>query len=61
MISGRLGIKIGFEEFELGPGDSIAFDAQMPHRLWTIGKEPAEAIWVVLNRHGDNRVQHANS
>jgi len=57
MISGRLGIKIGFEEFELGPGDSIAFDAQMPHRLWTIGKEPAEAIWVVLNRHGDNRVQ----
>ena len=59
MISGRLGIKIGFEEFELGPGDSIAFDAQMPHRLWTVGREPAEAIWVVLNRHGDNRVRPA--
>jgi transcriptional regulator with XRE-family HTH domain len=59
MISGRLGIKIGFEEFELGPGDSIAFDAQMPHRLWTVGREPAEALWVVLNRHGDNRVQPA--
>jgi hypothetical protein len=29
----------------------------MPHRLWTIGKEPAEALWVVLNRHGDNRVR----
>src|ERR671936_2464908 len=43
MMSGRLGIKIGFEEFELGPGDSIAFDAQMPHRLWTIGREPAVA------------------
>src|SRR5215470_3452563 len=57
LIRGRLGIKIGFEEFELGPGDSIAFDAQMPHRLWTIGKEPAEALWVVLNRHGDNRVR----
>ena len=57
MIRGQLGIKIGFEEFELGPGDSIAFDAQMPHRLWTIGLEPAEAIWVVLNRHGDNRVK----
>jgi transcriptional regulator with XRE-family HTH domain len=56
MVRGRLGIKIGFEEFELGPGDSIAFDAQMPHRLWTIGREPAEALWVVLNRHGDNRV-----
>ena len=57
LIRGQLGIKIGFEEFELGPGDSIAFDAQMPHRLWTIGHEPAEAIWVVLNRHSDNRVQ----
>jgi len=57
MLSGRLGIKIGFEEFELAPGDSIAFDAQMPHRLWTVGKEPAEALWVVLNRHGDNRVK----
>jgi transcriptional regulator with XRE-family HTH domain len=59
MISGHLGIKISFEEFELGPGDSISFDAQMPHRLWTVGKEPAVAVWVVLNRHGDNRVKPA--
>ena len=59
LISGRLGIKISFEDFELGPGDSISFDAQMPHRLWTIGREPAVAVWVVLNRHGDNRVRHA--
>ena len=57
MINGRLGLKIGFEEFELAPGDSITFDAQMPHRLWTIGKKPAEAIWVVYNRHGDTRRQ----
>lgn len=55
IISGRLGFKIGFEEFELGPGDSISFDAQMPHRLWTIGKKPAVAIWVILNRHSDSR------
>src|SRR6476646_10164288 len=41
MLSGRLGLKIGFEEFELGPGDSITFDAQMPHRLWTIGRKQA--------------------
>jgi transcriptional regulator with XRE-family HTH domain len=57
MISGRLGLRVGFEEFELGPGDSITFDAQMPHRLWTIGKKPVEAIWVVYNRHGDSRTQ----
>ncbi len=55
MISGRLGFRIGFEEFEIGPGDSISFDAQMPHRLWTIGREPAVAIWVIVNRRGDSR------
>ena len=57
MISGRLGVRIGFEEFELRPGDSISFDAQSPHRLWTIGREPAVAIWVVLNRHSDSRAR----
>jgi transcriptional regulator with XRE-family HTH domain len=61
MISGRLGLKIGFEEFELGPGDSITFDAQMPHRLWTIGKKSAEAVWVVYNRHGDSRTPNNKS
>ena len=57
MISGRLGVRIGFEEFELRPGDSISFDAQSPHRLWTIGRKPAVAIWVVLNRHSDSRAR----
>jgi mannose-6-phosphate isomerase-like protein (cupin superfamily) len=57
MISGRLGLKIGFEEFELGASDSISFDAQMPHRLWTIGNKLAEAIWVAHNRYGDKRVR----
>ncbi|MGZ8389780.1 MAG: helix-turn-helix domain-containing protein [Rhodoplanes sp.] len=55
LLSGRLGIRVGFEEFELRPGDSISFDAQNPHRLWTIGDKPAVAVWVVLNRHADRR------
>ncbi len=55
LISGRLGVRIGFEEYRLGPGDSISFDAQSPHRLWAIGKQPAVAIWVIVNRHGDKR------
>jgi transcriptional regulator with XRE-family HTH domain len=59
VISGRLGVRIGFEEHELRSGDSISFDAQSPHRLWTIGREPAVAIWVVLNRHSDSRARKA--
>jgi hypothetical protein len=33
----------------------VSFSAQMPHRLWAIGGEPATAIWVVINRTGDVR------
>jgi transcriptional regulator with XRE-family HTH domain len=60
LISGHLGLKIGFDEYRLGPGDSISFDAQRPHRLWAIGKKPAVAIWVVVNRHGDSRVKRVS-
>ena len=55
LLSGCLGIKIGFEEYELDPGDSISFDAQLPHRLWCIGSQPAVVIWAVVQRHGDAR------
>jgi transcriptional regulator with XRE-family HTH domain len=55
VLTGRLGVKVGFDEVELGPGDSIVFDAQLPHRLWTIGNKPATAIWVIINRESDAR------
>jgi transcriptional regulator with XRE-family HTH domain len=60
IISGRLGVRIGFNEYELRAGDSISFDAQSPHRLWAVGSAPAVAIWAVLNRHGDARAKLRN-
>jgi transcriptional regulator with XRE-family HTH domain len=59
VISGTLGVRVGFDEYELGPGGSIAFDSSSPHRLWTIGDEPARAIWVVIGRAADPRSQAA--
>ena len=53
--SGTLGVRVGFEEYELGPGGSIAFDSSSPHRLWTVGDEPVHAIWVVIGRKADPR------
>jgi transcriptional regulator with XRE-family HTH domain len=53
--SGTLGVQVGFEEYELGPGGSIAFDSSAPHRLWAIGDEPVHAIWVVIGREADPR------
>lgn len=54
--SGTLGVRVGFDEYELGPGGSIAFDSSSPHRLWTIGDEPVHAIWVVIGRAADPRI-----
>jgi mannose-6-phosphate isomerase-like protein (cupin superfamily) len=50
VTSGTLGVRVGFDEYELGPDDSIAFDSSSPHRLWTIGDQAAEAVWVVSGR-----------
>jgi transcriptional regulator with XRE-family HTH domain len=52
VLSGRLRVTIGFDEeqYELGPGDSIAFESSRPHRLENTGDEPVEAIWFVVGR-----------
>lgn len=52
VISGRLGVQLGFERHELGPGDTIAFDSTLPHRLWNLGQEPVRGIWFVVGRDG---------
>ena len=53
IVSGTLGIQIGFQEYELQPGDSIAFDSTTPHRLFNKGDVPVHAIWFVVGRKSD--------
>jgi transcriptional regulator with XRE-family HTH domain len=57
VTSGTLGVRVGFDEYELVPGASIAFDSSSPHRLWAIGNEPVHAIWVVIGRAADPRAE----
>jgi len=52
VLSGRLGVQLAFEQFELDPGDSIGFDSTQPHRLWNLGDEPVHGIWFVVGRDG---------
>jgi transcriptional regulator with XRE-family HTH domain len=52
VLEGRLGIRLGFAEYALGPGDSIAFDSTQPHRLWNLGDVPVRGIWFVVGRDG---------
>ncbi|HUA46195.1 MAG TPA: cupin domain-containing protein [Solirubrobacteraceae bacterium] len=56
VLTGRLGVTVGFDTYELGPGDSISFESTMPHRLFNLGSEPVEAIWFVVGRRGDPRI-----
>ncbi|HEX6844244.1 MAG TPA: helix-turn-helix domain-containing protein [Actinomycetota bacterium] len=55
IVSGTLGIEIGFQTYELVPGDSVAFDSTVPHRLFNTGDEPVHAIWFVVGREADRR------
>ena len=55
VVSGTLGIQIGFQEYTLQPGDSIAFDSTRPHRLFNKGEIPVHAIWFVVGRDSDDR------
>jgi transcriptional regulator with XRE-family HTH domain len=57
VVSGTLGVRVGFDEYELGPGASIAFDSSSPHRLWTVAGEPVHAVWVVIGRAADPRAE----
>jgi transcriptional regulator with XRE-family HTH domain len=52
VLSGTLRVIVGFDEFVLGPGDSITFPSSTPHRLSNDGGEPVRAIWVVRGRRG---------
>lgn len=50
LLRGTLKIQVGFDEYVLRPGDSMAFDSSEPHLLVNEGTEPAVGIWFVLGR-----------
>lgn len=52
VLSGTLRVVVGFDEYTLGPGDSITFPSSTPHRLSNDGPETVRAIWVVRGRRG---------
>src|SRR4029079_10742549 len=52
VLSGTLRVIVGFDEYVLGPGDSITFPSTTPHRLVNDGQETVRAIWVVRGRRG---------
>jgi transcriptional regulator with XRE-family HTH domain len=49
IINGTLQANVGFESYELGPGDSIAFDSSVPHEYLNKTGDYVHAIWVVVH------------
>jgi mannose-6-phosphate isomerase-like protein (cupin superfamily) len=57
VLSGTLEVIVGFDQYVLGPGDSISFDSTVPHRLTNIGDEPVHGVWFVVGRQDDSRTR----
>jgi transcriptional regulator with XRE-family HTH domain len=55
ILSGRLCVTVGSDEFCLEPGDSITFPSTTPHRLANGGTETVRAIWVARGRREDRK------
>jgi transcriptional regulator with XRE-family HTH domain len=45
VLEGTVEVTLGFETHRLGPGDSIGFDAAVPHLVRNAGGTPARCIW----------------
>ena len=50
VTKGRLTVQVGFEVYELQPGDSISFDSGTPHRLSNDADVTCTSVWVVVGR-----------
>lgn len=50
VLSGTLGVTIGFDDHILHAGDSLSIDSTVPHRLYNVADVPVHAIWFVLGR-----------
>jgi transcriptional regulator with XRE-family HTH domain len=49
VLSGRFHIYVGFELYELGPGDSIHFPSSFPHRYVNPTDDVSRAVTVILH------------
>jgi transcriptional regulator with XRE-family HTH domain len=50
VLSGALTLRLGFETYELGVGDTAVFDATRPHKLENVGAEACRALWFIVHR-----------
>ncbi|BAF88787.1 helix-turn-helix XRE-family like protein [Azorhizobium caulinodans ORS 571] len=47
VVSGRVSIRLGSEDMELGPGDSLYFEGEIKHEVRSLGREKAQVLVVI--------------
>ena len=52
MLSGRLRLVLGEQDFTMASGEAAEFDTRVPHWLGSAGDGPVEAL-VLFGRQGD--------
>jgi transcriptional regulator with XRE-family HTH domain len=50
VLEGELTLRLDFDSFVLGPGDSLQFESIRPHLFSNTGTTVAKGIWFVLGR-----------
>jgi transcriptional regulator with XRE-family HTH domain len=49
VMSGRVKVTVGEEDFELGEGDCIQFKGSAPHKFESVGGEQPRAFWITAS------------
>lgn len=49
VVEGRFVVYVGFDEYDLGPGDSLAFPSSRPHRYTNPTDSVSRAVTVILH------------
>lgn len=61
ILTGLLHVQVGFDHYDLAPGDAVTFDSMTPHRLSNPYDDPVQAVWMVIGRRDDERGQHVEA
>ncbi len=48
VLRGRVNFSVGEQQFAMGPGDSLHFNGDVPHRWRNLSKKTADLLWVAL-------------
>jgi quercetin dioxygenase-like cupin family protein len=47
VLEGRVGLQLGAEELEAGPGDLVFKPRRVPHAFWNAGDQPARLLELI--------------